>query len=131
MKWFPFLLLAAVACAQQPPARPEVTGTILEPGSNQPVADAKVTVYLVSDPPPRIAMASQQEVYLTTRSDINGKFSFQVERFGTVRIRVEKEGLAGATPMLRPPTDQASITLDKDHPTREVTFQLGRAVRLR
>ena len=118
--------MAGFLCGQPQSPRPEVYGMVLEPGSNQPVVDAKVTVFLIPDPPPRIVMAGQQDVYLTTKTDINGRFSFQAERFGTVRVRVEKEGFSGAAAMLRPPTDQASITLDKDHPRREVQFQLGR-----
>ena len=111
--------------AQPQPARPEVHGAVTEPGTHQPVVDATVTVWLRPNPPPvPLLNGGFKDVYLKTKTGNDGAFSFQVERYGVIMVKVEKPGYRAET--LPPLTDQATITIDKDHPSRPLALHLSR-----
>lgn len=119
-------LLSGTLCAQQQAPRPEVRGAVTEPGSNQPIPDATVTVYLRPEPAPAILInGGFKEVYLTTKTGNDGGFSFTIERYGVIMIKVTKDGFRGGA-MFEPVIDQANLTLDREHPSREVTLHLTR-----
>jgi hypothetical protein len=113
-------------CAQPQAPRPEVRGSVTEPGSNQPIPDATITVYLRPEPAPKILInGGFKDVYLTTKTGNDGSFSFTVERYGVLMIKVAKDGFRGAA-MFEPPIDQANLTLDAEHPIRDVALHLTR-----
>jgi hypothetical protein len=114
-------LATGVLCGQT------VTGTVKETGTGQPIAAATIKVNLVPDPPPQfITAATYRNPDITVTTGIDGGFSFDLPRFGKVRLRVEMEGFGSGTAMLKPPTDQAEVTVDKDHPTRSVDLTMAR-----
>jgi hypothetical protein len=113
-------------CAQAQTPRPQVHGTVTEPGSNQPIVDATITVKLRPEPAPKILInGGFKDVYLTTKSSNDGSFSFEIERYGVILMTVAKEGYRGAA-MFEPPIHQATLTLDADHPTRDIALHLTR-----
>jgi hypothetical protein len=119
-------LLVGHLCAQAQPARPQVHGTVTEPGSNQPIVDAIITVKLRPEPVPKILInGGFKDVYLTTKSSNDGSFSFEIERYGVILVTVAKEGYRGAA-MFEAAINQSTLTLDADHPTRDIALHLTR-----
>ncbi|HXA52713.1 MAG TPA: carboxypeptidase-like regulatory domain-containing protein [Candidatus Acidoferrum sp.] len=120
-------LMLGCLCAQAQTSHPQVHGTITEPGSNQPVVDATITVKLRPEPAPKILINGgySTDAYLTTKSGNDGSFSFEIERYGVISVKVSKDGYRGAA-MFEPPIDQAELTLDADHPNRDISLHLTR-----
>jgi hypothetical protein len=120
-------LILGCLCAQAQTARPQVHGTVTEPGSNQPVVDATITVKLRPEPSPKILINGGYSIdaYLTTKSGNDGTFSFEIERYGVIMVKVTKDGYRGAA-MFEPVIDQAELTLDADHPNRDIALHLTR-----
>ncbi len=115
-------LLATVAAFGQ-----TVTGTVKELGTNQPIEGATVKVNVVPDPRPQFVTAAtyaKPDMVLTT--GIDGGFSFDMPRFGSVRITASKDGFGPGAPMLKPPTEFAEVLVDKDHPRKSVELSLAR-----
>jgi hypothetical protein len=111
----------ALACAQS------VTGVVKEMGTNQPIEGATVKINIVPDPRPQFVTAqtyAKPDMTLTTA--IDGSFSFDMPRFGSVRITASKDGFGPGAPMLKPPTEFAEVTVDKDHPKKSAKLSLAR-----
>jgi len=61
---------------------------VTEPGTNQPVVDATVNVYLLADPPPKILFkASPEDLIVTTKTGIDG--GFVGDGRASLRLRTE------------------------------------------
>jgi hypothetical protein len=109
MKILLLVLFAAQIFAQDNAAGPEVPVTVIEPGIEHGVADADVAIFEVKD-------QGKKAGKVTT--DSQGKFRFQLERFGEYFVTASKEGYGGDS--------RIYVTLSADHPNREIEFRLGR-----
>jgi 5-hydroxyisourate hydrolase-like protein (transthyretin family) len=90
-----------------------ISGVVMEPGINQPVADAEITV-----------SEFVRQLYKVTelakgKTDIRGAFRFDLDKFATYLVGVNKAGYSVVG-------GDAQVTLDlnRDHPRREVQFSL-------
>jgi len=118
---FTAIAATTLACGQS------VTGVVKEFGTNQPIEGATVKVNIVPDPRPQVVTAATyRNPDMTLTTAIDGSFSFDMPRWGSVRIRVEKEGYGPGAPMLKTPTEQTEIAVDKNHPKRSVELSLAR-----
>ena len=115
-----FLVCALPAVARQatPPPPIEIRGVVLEVGTNLPVAEAEVTV----DSVPKGVAAK-------TTTDAQGTFRITLDQLGTYHLRANKDGYTydGRNSMRHPVSNQADITLDKEHPAADSKFVLARA----
>ena len=106
--------------------RTQVHGFVTELGTNQPVADATVKLWLRANPAPKVLInGGFTGVDLTTQTGHDGSFSFEIEGEGVIRVQAIKEGFRGAA-MFESTFDQATLTLDKDHAVRDVSLHLTR-----
>jgi hypothetical protein len=116
------MLSAGLAWAQSNSATPEIRGVIIEPGTEHGVPDADIAIYELGGTP--ITPFGNQAKTLkrkvgTVTTDSQGKFRFQPEQFGDYQVIAGKEGYSGSV-------TRANVTLNADHPNREVRFLLGR-----
>ena len=112
-------LAAAFAWSQQA-ATPRVSigGIVTEPGVNQPLADAEITV-----------IEFVRQPYKTTevakgKTDLQGAFHFDLDKFATYIVQAHKPGYSDGGGSLNGASEQ--VVLDKDHLSREVRFSLVR-----
>jgi protocatechuate 3,4-dioxygenase beta subunit len=125
-------LLGVWAGAQEAPttAPIEIRGVVLEAGTNQPVADAEVTVDSLPGRP--IAMSDLPRV-AKTATDSRGTFRITLDKFDTYVVRASKEGYTddGKNPMRHSISNQLEVKLDKDHSSVDARFTLARPGELR
>ncbi|MCU1236883.1 MAG: hypothetical protein JWP63_4850 [Candidatus Solibacter sp.] len=124
--WIAAIVIAAVR-AQSPDVaiRGEITGTVVEPGVNAPIAAVEVTLDYLGPKQPRIMPAPAQSTS-TARTNASGVFTFQIEQSGMYTIRASKQGLreTGVTPSA--PARQ-NFMLTREAPTREIHLYLTRS----
>lgn len=90
----------------------------MEPGVNQPVADAEITVVEFVFQPYKYT-----EVAKTT-TDLQGAFHFELDKFATYLVKAKKTGYSEATGSLSGAQEQ--VVVDKDHLEHTVRFALSR-----
>jgi hypothetical protein len=104
----------------------EIRGSVIEPGTNHGIADTEITVRLMS---PRVTgqvITTKELAKITT--DGQGNFSYQPSEFGEYILMARKDGYTAMSgnPMRVAPSTQINVTLDGDHPSRQVQFSLSR-----
>jgi hypothetical protein len=105
------------------PRRPEIQGTAIEAGTLQAVSGA--TVLLSRNPAPgAIATGATLDTVVTGAS---GDFHFTPSEFGSYRVEVKKDGyVSSGGSFIKGPSTAASVSVTKDHPSREVRLILAR-----
>ncbi len=118
------LLGAPQQKAEAPTPLPEIRGVVLEPGTNAPVVDAEISLFVRQPGPIRINGGWKQDDIRKARTDYSGAFTLQLEQPGAYRVEAKKTGYAadeeGATP------DYAEATLTAEQPAAEVKLYLAR-----
>jgi|SRR5579872_3457787 len=109
MKILFLALFAALIFAQNNATRPEILGAVIEPGIEHGVADADIAIFEVKDQGKQVGKVI---------TDNQGKFRFQPERLGEYFVTASKEGYGGDS--------RIYVTLNPEHPNREIDFRLGR-----
>ena len=114
------LWLAAVSAWAQPPApvRAVISGVVMEPGVNQPVADAEITIAEFEFQPHKYNEVAKG------KTDLQGAFRFEVDKFANYLVRATKPGYSESTGSLG--GAQEEVLVDKDHLQRTVRFALSR-----
>lgn len=120
---FALLFSAVAASAQGSPsaAQPEIHGIVSECGTNLPVTDAKITISVLD-------RYSLKEITKTTTGP-NGAFQAAMDKPGEYFVQAEKPGYTydGRNPMRHPPSHQAQVKLDSEHPSADARLVLCRA----
>ncbi len=100
--------------------RYEVHGTVLETGTNQPVLDAKVSLYFLGSEKPRVRTGLKtQKVLGETTTDFLGAFVFRPDEPGYYGVGVEKDGYTTSI------GSSQYFTLTTDERSREVRLVLA------
>jgi hypothetical protein len=112
------MLFGALAWAQTP----EIRGVVIEPGIEHGVPDADIAIYELGGTP--LTPVGNQAQTLkrkvgTVTTDSQGKFRFRLGQLGEYQVTAIKGGYGGNL-------TRANVTLSADHPSRELTFVLGR-----
>ena len=126
------LALVAVALAfggpQQkagtPPPSPEIRGVVLEPGTNQPVVEAEVTLSVQGPGPIRINGGWQRDDARKATTDHSGAFTLLLEKPGAYRVEAKRPGYVPSE--ASGASDYAELTLTAEKPTAEVKLFLTR-----
>jgi hypothetical protein len=124
--------LATLLSAQE--VRPEIRGTVVEPGIQQPIADVEISLFLLPErlpDKPVIMRPTTTEPLQTARTDSHGAFHFAPDKLGEYSLQLKKPGYGQTQTILRQMLggsmgSSTTLMLDKDHPTREVRFYLAR-----
>ena len=110
------LCLATVsAWAQQ--QRAVISGVVMEPGVNQPVADAEITVAEFVRQPYKYTDIAK------SKTDLQGAFHFELDKFATSIVKASKPGYSESTGSLSGAQEQ--VVVDKDHLQHTVRFSLS------
>ncbi len=100
--------------------RYEIHGVVLETGTNQPVLDAKVTLYFLGSEKPRVRTGLKtQKILGETTTDFLGAFVFRPDEPGHYGVNVTKDGYT---------TGRGSsqfFTLTTEEPNRDVRLVLA------
>jgi hypothetical protein len=75
-----------------PPPQPQIRGVVLEPGTNQPVADAEILLFAQEPGPIRINGGWKAEPSKKSRTDFSGSFTLSPDNPGPYRIEAKKPG---------------------------------------
>jgi hypothetical protein len=107
--------------------KPEIHGSVIEPGTLQPVGEAQVLIF---KPAAEFALLnfSSANALAQTTTDANGKFRFSVARFGSYRVEVKKEGYRPTASFAIGPglSDVATVNVTAEHPIKQVHLMLAR-----
>jgi hypothetical protein len=103
------------------PHQAAVTGTVLEAGSNTPVAGAQVTLMSFAL---RLQPGRPPEPLVAT-TDQNGRFQFDALEPGRYRVSVQKAGFAT---MLGPGLPEVTLKAGERKTDLNVTIQRGAAI---
>ena len=91
-----FLAVAVSAAGQSGapavPPRPEIRGVVLEPGSNQPVADAEIELSVQTGGPVKLNGGWKLEPGRKGRTDYSGAFRLALDKPGPYRVEAKKPG---------------------------------------
>ena len=104
------------AWAQQ--QRAVISGVVMEPGVNQPVADAEITIAEFVFQPYKYTQVAKG------KTDLQGAFRFEVDKFATYIVAAKKPGYSESTGSLGGAQEQ--VVVDKDHLQHTVRFALSR-----
>jgi Carboxypeptidase regulatory-like domain len=129
------LLLAfsavAFGAAQQdsptPPPQPEIRGVVLEPGTNQPVVDAEISLSVQAPGPVKINGGWKADPSRKSRTDFSGAFRLPLDKPGPYRVEATKPGYfapAAGGPNYR------EVTLTAESPVAEVKMYLAQPGRI-
>ena len=130
------LLAAAVPCSPpqddvSKPAQPEIRGTVTEVGTNVPVPGVEVEIFRWPDNEPRLhGSGLKRDGLATFHTDPSGVFQARVEKFGDYSVEIKKDGWGAGGSFMRGFKTSVDVSLTKDHPRRELTFQMSRAAEL-
>ena len=118
MKLWLAMLVGALVWAQTP----EIRGVVIEPGIEHGVPDADIAIYELGGTPltpfGNQAQTINRKIGQVT-TDSQGKFRFRPKQFGEYQVTAIKGGYGGSV-------TRANVTLSADHPSRELTFVMGR-----
>jgi hypothetical protein len=127
----PILAVVALATAQQtapPPPSPEVRGVVLDSGTNQPVADAQISVSVRTPGPVMINGGWKADDSQTLKTDYRGAFTLRFAKLGEYRIEAQKDGYIA--PGASGPPEFAEPALTAERPTADVKLFLATPGRL-
>jgi Carboxypeptidase regulatory-like domain len=127
----PILAVIALAAAQQtvpPPPSPEIRGVVLDSGTNQPVADAQISLSVQTPGPVKINGGWKADDSRQLKTDYRGAFTLSFDRPGTYRVEAKKDGYLA--PGTSGPPEFAEVTLTADKPTADVKLFLATTGRL-
>jgi hypothetical protein len=119
------LMLVMIAAAQQKdaPTRLKISGSVLELGTSQPIADAEVKLNFYGPERPRMfplpAVAT-----LTAASDVSGAFSFDLDSAGYYDLRAAKTGYEAASGGMV--SSSSFFAVSKEAPAYETRLVLTR-----
>jgi hypothetical protein len=126
-----FLAVAVSAAGQSGapavPPRPEIRGVVLEPGSNQPVADAEIELSVQTGGPVKLNGGWKLEPGRKGRTDYSGAFRLALDKPGPYRVEAKKPGYND--PGLRTPSYR-EVTLTEANPAAEVKMYLSQPGRI-
>jgi hypothetical protein len=123
------LALGIALCAAAQSPRPEIRGFVLEPGTNQPVAEAEVTLEYYGPKQPQI-MPSPAKTTVTAKTDPSGAFSFRPDDIGYFYLRAKKDGYTQPGLSIGGPSNMLGFTLTAAEPEREARLYLVRPARV-
>ena len=96
-----------------------ISGVVMEPGVNQPVADVEITVAEFVRQPYKYTEVAK------TKTDLEGAFHFELNKFATYVVSAKKLGYSESTGSLSGAQEQ--VVVDKDHLRHTVRFALSRS----
>ncbi len=105
-----------------PPAQPEIRGVVLEPGSNLPVADAEVSLFVQEPGPIKLNGGWKTEPSSKSKTDFTGSFSFPLDNPGPYRVEAKKAGYSA--PGTNTTRSYSELTLTADKPVAEARLYL-------
>lgn len=121
--------LAGMAVAQDPKATeavPAIRGVVFQAGTQRPLAAAEVALFRMSAQDSQtLASMSKTEAAAKTSTGADGRFELRPDQFGSFGIRVTKEGWIPAGSPLKGTTTFESVSISKDHPSRELKLSLA------
>jgi hypothetical protein len=123
------VLLVFIAAAvlfggpQQDAAVPEIRGLVLEPRTNQPVADAEIALFVQAPGTVRLNGGWVSDPSRGAKTDDSGAFSLKLDRPGSYRVQARKEGY-GATSGAEP--DHFDAKLTAEDPVADINLYLSR-----
>ena len=108
-----------------------IHGVVLDPGMQQPVAGALVSLIAIPDKQNRlIGVGVPKEVISTAETDSSGRFSFEPDQPGLYTVEVKKDEYGPVGPIMSGLSTTASLMIDKNAPVREVRLLLARLGRI-
>jgi 5-hydroxyisourate hydrolase-like protein (transthyretin family) len=119
-----FTLAAAAQTGAPPPSRVEIRGVVVEPGTNAPVADAEISLFVQAGGAVRINGGWKPDESRKARTDYRGAFAMRLDTPGEYRVEPRKTGYLAGTP------DGADVKLTGEKPSAEVRLFLVRPGRL-
>jgi protocatechuate 3,4-dioxygenase beta subunit len=108
--------------AATPPAQPEIRGVVLEPGSNQPVADAEILLFVQEPGPIKLNGGWKTEPTSKSKTDYSGSFSFPLDTPGQYRVEAKKTGYSAPGTSATP--SYLELTLTAAKPVAEARLYL-------
>jgi hypothetical protein len=121
------VLMAGALLFGAPQQDLRVRGVVVEPGTNQPVVDAEVSLFEQQGGAVRLNGGWKREASQTVRTDYRGAFTLSIEKVGQYRMEAAKSGYLtreGGAPNF------AEVTLTVEKPAAEVRLFLARPGRL-
>src|ERR1035437_963034 len=110
-----------------PPSQPEIRGVVLEPGTDQPVADAEISLSVQTPGPVKINGGWKADPSRKSRTDFSGAFRMTLDEPGPYRVEANKPGYsAPATGGL----NYREGTLTAGSPVAEVKMYLAQPGRI-
>jgi hypothetical protein len=124
------ILAAAAPCSplQDDPSKqtqPEIRGSVTELGTHTPVPDVEVEIFRWPDEGMRLH-GGKHEGTVTVRTDSSGVFQMRADQLGDYSLEIKKDGWSAAGSFDPSLGTSAEVSLTKDHPRREVKFQMAR-----
>ena len=107
--------------AGTPPPQPEIRGVVLEPGTNQPVVDAEISLSVQTPGPVKINGGWKADPSRKSRTDYSGAFRLPLDKPGPYRVEAKKPGYfapAAGGPNYR------EVALTAESPVAEVKLYL-------
>jgi len=124
------ILAAAAPCSplQDDPSKqiqPEIRGTVTELGTHTPVVDVEVEIFRWPDEGLRLH-GGKHEGAVTVHTDSSGVFQMRADQLGDYSVEIKKDGWSAGGTFGAGLTTSAEVSLTKEHPSRELKFQLAR-----
>src|SRR6185437_17102371 len=85
------LICLTVVCAWAQDTKAVISGVVTEPGVNQPVADAEITVAEFVQQPYKYTVIAK------TKTDLQGKYRVELDKFANYIVSAKKEGYSDST----------------------------------
>src|ERR1700756_836340 len=101
--------MAAWAQTAPPASPPEIRGTVVEGGTNVPIANAEITISILD--------GNRLKEVTKNVSDASGSFRVRLDKLHEYFVRAGKPWYTddGKNPMRHTPSNQAHVKLDKEH----------------
>ena len=117
-------LVARIVCAQND-NKPEIRGTVTEPGLNLGVGGAEITLFQFLEDSQRFLVRTP---VATTFTDARGAFRFQLQHFGDYYVEARKDTYIATMAGSGGPTESTGTpaSVSSDHPVYDVRFSLLR-----
>jgi hypothetical protein len=128
------ILVAAAPCSpfEDDPSKqtqPEIRGSVTELGTHTPVPDVEVAIFRWPDEGMRLH-GGKHEGTVTVRTDAGGVFQMRADQLGDYSLEIKKDGWSAAGSFDPRLGTSAEVSLTKEHPRREVKFQMARPAEL-
>jgi len=107
--------------AGTPPPQPEIRGVVLEPGTNQPVADAEISLSVQTPGPVKINGGWKADPSRKSHTDYSGAFRMTLDEPGPYRVEANKPGYSAPT---IGGLNYREVTLTAGSPVAEVKMYL-------